>query len=178
MRKIFLTIILISILTSCSRLKKTASTERYKEETQSTEQVNETITMERVVDTMVFIPETMDTTAMVIIPQREVIAINNEQMKVTLLIDSLTNMVTVKAKVKERKIPIKINEKKIEQRVIKTESETTVKHVQKDSAKKVTNPPRFGWWIIGVLGLLVLYMFGGRLWPFPFILRRRNRDST
>ena len=176
MRAFFYTIILIT-LASCGRTKKLAETNRYKETTATTEQVNETTTIERVVDTAVYIPASIDSSTFEIIPQRETIAINNEDVKVTVLIDSLTNMVTVKAQVKEKKVPIQIKEKVITERVEKKESESKVKQVNKASEKKVTKSARFGWWIIGVLGVIILYMFGGKLWPFPFVLRRRKDES-
>ena len=176
MRIIFFTII-IFVLASCGRTKKLAETNRYKETTETTEQVNETMTIERVVDTAIYIPASVDSSTFEIIPQRETIAINNEEVKVTVLIDSLTNMVTVKAQVKEKKVPIHIKEKIVTERVEKKESETSVKQVNKTSEKKVTKPRRFGWWIIGILGIVILYMFGGKLWPFAFVLRRRKDES-
>lgn len=185
--RIILPILLSFFLFSCGTLKKNFNKTKETEKTNSvTNTVTETVTTSTVI-------ERADTTATkkadslsVEIPTDSIksgktIITEDENTIIEIKTDPVTKKTTIKAKSKEKKIPVsffRATVKKEEKKENKKEEKTTEKKSESKTKTKERTPGINTWmawgYVIIIAGIILYYSY--RRWIYPIVRRRRDKD--
>jgi hypothetical protein len=148
-------VILIALTaTSCGKIRKALTIDKTKVEATTDQTVTEQIVTTEKVDTLITLPADTSTW---ILPLRELIdstelIVENDVQTITFKFDPVKNTVKATAVIKEKTIPVVIDKKTVENRMVETESKVKVQTVKKDSEKVVTKPLIPSWlWIVLVI---------------------------